>query len=73
MMTLQQIIDIPQNRRVHLDFDAPQAVPTGEAWLSLTFHSAAVSGTRRLGTLKHKGSVTFAPDYKMTEEELLGL
>ena len=28
-MTLTQTVEIPSNRRVHLDFEIPQEVPTG--------------------------------------------
>jgi len=31
------------------------------------------SGRRKLGVLKGKGTVKFGPDFKMTEEEFLGL
>jgi hypothetical protein len=73
MTTLQQIIDIPHNRRLHLEFEAPEAVPEGQASLALCFQRMAKPGARKLGTLKGKGAVAFAPDYKMTEEEFLGL
>lgn len=35
--------------------------------------SARKPGSRKLGILQNKGKVTFADDFKMTEEEFLGL
>ncbi|GBU29453.1 hypothetical protein R84B8_03018 [Treponema sp. R8-4-B8] len=30
-MTITQTVEIPENRRVHLDFDVPREIPTGKA------------------------------------------
>jgi len=30
-MTITQTVEIPENRRLHLDFDIPREIPTGKA------------------------------------------
>jgi hypothetical protein len=37
MITLQQMVDIPSSRRLHLDLDLPEAVPSGEMNVLLVF------------------------------------
>jgi len=36
-MTITQTVEIPENRRVHLDFDVPRDVPTGRTSIILQF------------------------------------
>jgi len=36
-MTITQTVEIPENRRVHLDFDVPRDVPTGKTSIILQF------------------------------------
>jgi len=36
-MTITQTVEIPENRRVHLDFDVPREVPTGRTNIILQF------------------------------------
>jgi hypothetical protein len=35
-MTITQTVDIPADRRVHLDFEFPSEVPTGKVQISIT-------------------------------------
>ena len=35
-MTIEQIVDIPADRRLHLDFEVPLEIPTGKARLTVT-------------------------------------
>jgi hypothetical protein len=74
MTTMQQTIDIPLDRHLHLDLKLPETVATGKAHIAVSItHGNPNAYKRHLGTLEGKGSVKFAPDYKMTEEELAGL
>jgi hypothetical protein len=41
MMTIQQTIDIPADRRLRLDFDLPETVPTGAAEFVLIFKTVS--------------------------------
>jgi len=36
-MTIEQTVEIPENRRVHLDFEVPCEVPTGRTSIILQF------------------------------------
>jgi hypothetical protein len=35
-MTIEQIVDIPADRRLHLDFEVPLEIPAGKARLTVT-------------------------------------
>jgi len=35
-MTIEQIVDIPADRRIHLDFEVPPGIPAGKARLTVT-------------------------------------
>ena len=35
-MTIEQIVDIPADRRLHLDFEVPPEIPAGKARLTVT-------------------------------------
>jgi len=37
LMTITQTVEIPDNRRVHLDFEVPREVPTGRTSIILQF------------------------------------
>jgi hypothetical protein len=36
LMTIEQTVDIPADRRVRLDFEVPAGIPVGKAQISLT-------------------------------------
>jgi hypothetical protein len=38
-MVIEQTIEIPANRRVHLDFEVPQSIPAGRASVTVIFPS----------------------------------
>jgi hypothetical protein len=35
-MTIEQIVDIPADHRIHLDFEVPPGIPAGKARLTVT-------------------------------------
>jgi hypothetical protein len=43
-MTIQQTINIPADRRLHLDFTLPETTPIGSAELKLTLKAKALDG-----------------------------
>jgi hypothetical protein len=53
-MTIEQTVDIPANRRVHLDFQVPVEIPIGRAQISVT-PLAETPGTR-ISLLSLRGS-----------------
>jgi len=54
MMTIEQTVDIPADRRVHLDFKVPVEIPIGKAQISVT-PLAESSGTH-ISLLSLRGS-----------------
>jgi len=54
MMTIEQTVDIPADRRVHLDFEVPVEIPIGKAQISVT-PLAETSGTH-ISLLSLRGS-----------------
>ena len=41
MITIQKTVDIPADRRLHLDLDVPESVPSGRTRLVLSFPAQA--------------------------------
>jgi hypothetical protein len=49
MIAIQRTVDIPPNRRIHLDLEVPEAIPGGQAILTLTFPAGAVKYEKPAG------------------------
>ena len=75
MLALQQNIYIPENHKLQIDI--PSNIPTGDNELFMVFQPKqkikGQQGKRILGLYKNKGSFKLKSDFKMSEEELLGL
>jgi hypothetical protein len=51
MMTIQQTVDIPADRKLHLDLELPETVPTGHTEVQITFSPAPAKVGPKLGML----------------------
>ena len=75
MLALQQNIVIPKNHQLKIKI--PESIPAGENELFMVFQPKQKieeqQGKRILGLYKNKGSFKLKSDFKMSEEELLGL
>lgn len=75
MLALQQNVYIPENHKLQIDI--PQNIPAGENELFMVFQpKQKIEGQqekRILGLYKNKGSFKLKSDFKMSEEELLGV
>ena len=52
-MTMTQTVDIPANRRIHLDFEVSRDIPTGKALVSVT---PLVESSKDISLLSLRGS-----------------
>jgi len=52
-MTMTQTVDIPANRRIHLDFEVSREVPAGKALVSVT---PLVQTSKDISLLSLRGS-----------------
>ena len=59
-MTIEQIVDIPADRRLHLDFEVPPEIPAGKARLTVTPLTETPESDIALSSLRssRKGSDT---------------
>jgi hypothetical protein len=68
MNTIQQTIDIPDDRRLRLDLAIPEDIPTGRAEMLVVFSSmpkdAPDAASRRLGCMRGLGVVDKELDIK---------
>jgi hypothetical protein len=75
MLALQQNVYIPENHKLQIDI--PQNIPSGENELFMVFQPKQKieeqQENRILGLYKNKGAFKLKSDFKMSEEELLGL
>lgn len=66
MEALKQIIFVPQNHQIHLDFCLPKSIPTGEVEIVIVVSPKTARQSRKAKLLKCAGSLansgTFTED-----------
>jgi hypothetical protein len=70
-MSITQTVEIPANRRVHLDFEVPIEIPIGKAQLSLTpLTETPISLLSLRGSCKGLDTMEAYFERKQAEKEL---